>query len=404
MTLGEKIRFLREEDGLSRRQLASEIYVSPLLISLWEQGEEVPDMDIIAELSYYFDVPFDYLLTENNRIYDCLPLYKDAMLIEEDLKKEMRKSKMRKAIRDIGTAFIVLGLLGAFAFWVLSLVYPVESFILSNPGSADGGLPSEVTYTGFRAYLLEHDIVALFAVCCVIFVAGSVMRKSKPLLLLIPVAAVAITAALYFEKPFIQYTHPRVESFEYLYEPVQINTTGSTSIRIDGTDIDIEYIAEYIISGRVLGVKDYTGNRLQDRMMPRDVAIAWGWLTDTHVDSMIQWGPFGERSFSYKMLSPQSLYRYGGYEAIRDNVSNNHLIPDGDTTRQLIRDIKEEDFIRIEGYLVNATYSIGNRVSSWNSDTARNNNDCEVIFVTNITWLSNPNHYITIERRRRKPM
>ena len=220
------------------------------------------------------------------------------------------------------------------------------------------------------------------------------MRKIKALLFIAAVAAAVYLSwpsidARFFTLPRI---HSKIDSLDYLYEPVQIETTGSAVVRIDRTDVRLEYVAEYEIAGRVVGIEDYSGRKVEDKLSPRDVAIAWGWLSDDNVDSEINWGPYGYRSFKFTV--PGALWHssVGGTDAILSSMSNNHLIPHSNETRRKISDIRIGDFIKIEGYLVNATYDIGRngRYFVWNTDTARNNSDCEIIYVTSVVWLQGP--------------
>jgi hypothetical protein len=167
---------------------------------------------------------------------------------------------------------------------------------------------------------------------------------------------------------------------------VQIKTTGSAAVRVNNIDATLSYVAKYAVSGKVVGVHDYTGRRTEDILSPRDVAIVWDWLAQPGGDSHINWGPFvpNDRAFSFSML-PNSGRTVMGY------LSNNHVIPDSKETRKLINDIKEGDFIRIEGYLVNVSAEINQRRTFvWNTATSRDNFDCEIVYVTNVTWLHGP--------------
>ncbi|MCL2573059.1 MAG: helix-turn-helix domain-containing protein [Defluviitaleaceae bacterium] len=62
MTIGEKISALRRQKGMSQKQLAEAIIISPQAVSRWEQDENMPDLENIVRLSSIFDVSTDYLL------------------------------------------------------------------------------------------------------------------------------------------------------------------------------------------------------------------------------------------------------------------------------------------------------------------------------------------------------
>lgn len=58
----ERIKELREEKGLSQRQLAVEINVSQANISRWENGTQDPSTEWLVNLADYFNVSVDFLL------------------------------------------------------------------------------------------------------------------------------------------------------------------------------------------------------------------------------------------------------------------------------------------------------------------------------------------------------
>lgn len=61
-TLGQKIRQLRKERGLTQTQLAEILSTSQDTVSLWEVGKSLPDANNIIALCRYFEVSADYLL------------------------------------------------------------------------------------------------------------------------------------------------------------------------------------------------------------------------------------------------------------------------------------------------------------------------------------------------------
>jgi transcriptional regulator with XRE-family HTH domain len=60
--IGQRLRDLRENHGLSREALAQEIGVSPQQIYRWETGENDPTGDLLAKLSHVLVTSTDYLL------------------------------------------------------------------------------------------------------------------------------------------------------------------------------------------------------------------------------------------------------------------------------------------------------------------------------------------------------
>lgn len=58
----DRLKELREEKGLSQRQLAKEIDIFQSNISRWESGSKDLAMENIIQLAEYFDVSVEYLL------------------------------------------------------------------------------------------------------------------------------------------------------------------------------------------------------------------------------------------------------------------------------------------------------------------------------------------------------
>ena len=63
MTLGERIKKLRTDKGLTQLELANSLFVTDRAISKWEQGRGNPDLNTLPDLARIFNVSIDYLLT-----------------------------------------------------------------------------------------------------------------------------------------------------------------------------------------------------------------------------------------------------------------------------------------------------------------------------------------------------
>ncbi len=61
LELGNKIRKLRKEHGLTQEQFAAALSISPQAVSKWEMGGGYPDMSMIPILANYFEVTLDEL-------------------------------------------------------------------------------------------------------------------------------------------------------------------------------------------------------------------------------------------------------------------------------------------------------------------------------------------------------
>ncbi len=62
MLLAVRLKTLREEKGLTQSKLASMLNVTKSTISYYENGERIPTVSNLYELSKIFNVGFDYLI------------------------------------------------------------------------------------------------------------------------------------------------------------------------------------------------------------------------------------------------------------------------------------------------------------------------------------------------------
>ncbi|MDE7401419.1 MAG: helix-turn-helix domain-containing protein [Clostridia bacterium] len=59
---GERLKTLRTEENVSRKQLAEALSVSLRSISYWENNQRECDFDTLLAIAEYFSVSVDYLL------------------------------------------------------------------------------------------------------------------------------------------------------------------------------------------------------------------------------------------------------------------------------------------------------------------------------------------------------
>lgn len=65
---GDRLKTLRQKTGITQKELASKLNVSPAAYSLWEKGEREPKFEIIENLCTFFGVTTDFLMgrTDDN--------------------------------------------------------------------------------------------------------------------------------------------------------------------------------------------------------------------------------------------------------------------------------------------------------------------------------------------------
>ncbi len=65
MSLGEKIKAMRQQASLSQEQLAEKLNVSRQAITKWETGKGIPDIANLIAISDEFDLSLDELIKDD---------------------------------------------------------------------------------------------------------------------------------------------------------------------------------------------------------------------------------------------------------------------------------------------------------------------------------------------------
>ena len=61
LTIGNNIKHLRTEAGLTQRVLAYKLQISIQAVSKWEQGKSYPDVTMLPQIAKIFSVSIDRL-------------------------------------------------------------------------------------------------------------------------------------------------------------------------------------------------------------------------------------------------------------------------------------------------------------------------------------------------------
>ena len=89
--IGENIRFLRENMNYSQKELAKRMHLSPACISKYETGKATPTLEVIIQLSDFFNVSVDFLLGRSCCRFDYKEFtcsyskYQDAFALMDDI-------------------------------------------------------------------------------------------------------------------------------------------------------------------------------------------------------------------------------------------------------------------------------------------------------------------------------
>ncbi|HCM88581.1 MULTISPECIES: helix-turn-helix domain-containing protein [Vagococcus] len=102
MTLGRRLKQVRVEKGFSQAEVADFLNISRQSISRWETDKAYPDLDNLVELSKYYEVSIDELLTETKVLQHEINQKTEQMNknIEEIEKKRQKLNQLLSSDSD----------------------------------------------------------------------------------------------------------------------------------------------------------------------------------------------------------------------------------------------------------------------------------------------------------------
>ena len=120
MDLGKKIIAMRNEKNLSQEQLAEKLNVTRQTISNWENGKFYPDIDSLVNLSKFFNVSLDVLLSYDDKVLDYL---KDSTDIVKS-NKNILYAVLLNILLII--AFIIVGIIFNESASIIIIIFTVS--------------------------------------------------------------------------------------------------------------------------------------------------------------------------------------------------------------------------------------------------------------------------------------
>lgn len=138
-------------------------------------------------------------------------------------------------------------------------------------------------------------------------------------------------------------------------------------------------LAGFSVSARVLGRKDYASGREAD-FSPTDLALGWQRMRDDEVLSRMDISQ-SDRWYRYRWRDGPPIPP----REIIESSANMHMIPSSPDVAHALRQVRPDDRVRIDGWLVQADAPDGWR---WRSSLTRDDTGagaCELIYVCAIT-------------------
>lgn len=173
------------------------------------------------------------------------------------------------------------------------------------------------------------------------------------------------------------------EEIDTSQDPIQtpINPEDIISLEIKDGVFELKPMAKYKASVMVMSKKSYS-HGWAGKVVPIDLALAWGKLTEPEYDKYIDYSQSDRwYSFTYEPESPINAGYIGKHSA------NTHIIPATENILKALKSVKKKQKIILEGFLVylEGTYK-GEKVF-WNSSLTREDhgdNACELFFVEKV--------------------
>lgn len=122
--IGACLRDLRKEKGLTQEQLAEQLNVSQRTVSRWETGANTPDMDVLIQLSDYYEIDLRALLNGEIVKEKMSPEAKETMMEAEKYSRTKYKSRRRTLIALLAVAVVAIVLL--LSFIIISGYYNIN--------------------------------------------------------------------------------------------------------------------------------------------------------------------------------------------------------------------------------------------------------------------------------------
>ena len=106
MTLGDRIKQLRQQRGWSQAQLSKKLNVHQKQISGYERGIHSPSIELLARMAELFNVSLDYLAVDNRGKEDIIPIA-DRELMQAVQQIDQLSAEDRATIKAVLNTFIV---------------------------------------------------------------------------------------------------------------------------------------------------------------------------------------------------------------------------------------------------------------------------------------------------------
>ncbi|MEE1328561.1 MAG: helix-turn-helix transcriptional regulator [Oscillospiraceae bacterium] len=148
--IGEFLKHLRKEQGLTQEQLAEAFYVSSRTVSRWETGSNMPDLEILIELADFYHVDIREIIDGERKSENMDNETKDTLKKVAEYAVEEKNLQRKPLYKATG--------------WIaISLIFAVVLFARETKGLLNG--------------IVSNDVCGIImAICLIVAVATLVFQ------------------------------------------------------------------------------------------------------------------------------------------------------------------------------------------------------------------------------------
>lgn len=126
--IGEFLKELRKEKGLTQEQLADKLFVSRRTVSRWETGSNMPDLDMLVELADLYEVDLKEIFNGQRRAQEMDKELKETVMQVAEYSTD-EKARMLKRFHILFISVFVFLTLALVAFFIDIWPEPVSDMI-----------------------------------------------------------------------------------------------------------------------------------------------------------------------------------------------------------------------------------------------------------------------------------
>ncbi len=182
----------------------------------------------------------------------------------------------------------------------------------------------------------------------------------------------------------------KVDYLDNIPSPDQVPATGGNKTENKGVERVVTYLSKYDTSGRVVETYTYMKFMNDNVLRPVDIGMSWGDMAKQENHEKINYSMIGDRSIRVMIRDQYWLSSVGGIDQVNMEIANVHVIPANSDIEKKVKKVVIGDYIKLEGYLADVTYTTKKEKIHYHSSLSRSdsgNGACETMYVTDIKWL-----------------